>query len=303
LKKHGIVKLRFYAQASLERTKPNFTIVTHFRIHTIGYHIILNNIIPRCAKGHNVEPVGIKYEVLLCAVTSRALEHLTPPDLFLSRRLLAQASVPERQVSSSLDSFDLGLGGNEMDSQGQNVGWALWGRWLLATIIGWVVGIVIAIVLSYTVVNLFHPEETNLIVGLCVGAAVSSAQLVAVRRVLPLKWVWLPGAIVGMGVPYTVAVLFSEAWFGAVQVSGMWLIPIVVITGALAGLIQVGALKRHTRRAYSWIWVSVVTWGVTWLVSFALREPGLLVGVLVHGSLSGSFLIWLVRTSPSREAV
>jgi hypothetical protein len=71
LKKHGIVKLRFYAQASLERKNPNITIVHHFRIHTIGYHNILNKIIKRYAKGHNVEPVGIKYEVLLCVVTSR----------------------------------------------------------------------------------------------------------------------------------------------------------------------------------------------------------------------------------------
>ena len=187
-----------------------------------------------------------------------------------------------------------------MDSREQNVGWALWGRWLLATVIGWVVGIVVAIVLSYTVVNRFHPEETNLIVGFCVAAAVGAAQVFAVRRVLSLKWVWVLGTIVGMGVPYTVVVLFAEAWFGAIQVSAMWLVPIVVVAGALAGMIQVGALTRHTMRAHWWIWVSVVTWGVTWLVSFSLREPGLLVGILVHGALSGAFLIWLVRTLPSR---
>jgi hypothetical protein len=190
-----------------------------------------------------------------------------------------------------------------MDYREQNLGWALGGRWLLATIIGWVVGVVAAIVLSYTVVNLFHPEETNLIVGLCIGAGVGSAQVIAVRRVLSLKWGWVLGVIVGMGVPYTVDVLSAEAWLGAIQVSEMWLIPIVIVSGALAGVIQVPSLTPHTLRARWWIWASMVAWGVTWLVSFILREPGLLVGVLVLGVLSGSFLIWLVRTSPSRGAV
>lgn len=190
-----------------------------------------------------------------------------------------------------------------MGSQGENIGWALWGRWLLATVIGWVVGIVVAIVLSYTVVNLFHPEETNLIVGLCVGAGVGSAQVIAVRRVLLLKWEWVLGAIVGMGVPYTVAVLFTEGWLGAIQVSEVWLVLIVIIAGAMAGLIQVASLTRHTLRARWWIWASVVTWGVGWFISFTQREPGLFAGVLVHGALSGGFLIWLVRTSPFREGV
>jgi hypothetical protein len=195
------------------------------------------------------------------------------------------------------------LGGNQMDSRGQNIGWDLWGWWLLATVIGLVVGLFAAIVLSYTVVNHFHPEETNLIVGLCVGAGVGFAQVFAVRRALSLKWMWILGVIVGMGLPYTIAVLFDEAWFGAIQVSGMWLIPIVIVAGALAGVIQVGALARLTLKAHWWIWGSVVTWGVTWLFSFPLGGPGLLVGPLVYGALSGAFLIWLIRISPSRESV
>jgi hypothetical protein len=190
-----------------------------------------------------------------------------------------------------------------MDSRGQIIGRALWGRWLVATVFGWVVGIVVAIVLSYTVVNLFHPEETNLITGLCVGAAIGCAQVVAVRRVLLLQWWWVFGAMVGFGVPYTVFVLFAESWFGAIQVSAMWLIPIVVAVGALAGVIQVGALKRHTLKAHWWTWLSMVTWSLTWLVSFTLRDPALLVGILVHGALSGASLVWLVSTSPSHEAV
>lgn len=190
-----------------------------------------------------------------------------------------------------------------MESQTRNVGWDLLGPWLLATVVGWGVGLIVTIVLSYAVLNRFHPEETNLIAGVCIGASVGSAQVVAIRRVLPLSWVWVLGVIIGMGVPYTVVILRVEAWFGAVQVSGIWLVPIVLVAGTLAGFLQVGALKRHTLKAHRWIWMSVVTWGVTWLISVSLREPGLAVGTLVFGALSGAFLIRLVRASLYRDAL
>jgi hypothetical protein len=164
------------------------------------------------------------------------------------------------------------------------------------------VGLVVTIVLSYAVVNRFHPEETNLIAGVCIGASVGSAQAVATRGVLPLNWLWVLGVIVGMGVPYTVVILSVEAWLGAIQASGLWLVPIVLVGGALAGLLQVGALNRHTLKAHRWIWMSVVTWGATWLISVSLREPGLMVGTLAFGALSGAFLIRLVRASPYRDA-
>jgi hypothetical protein len=192
-----------------------------------------------------------------------------------------------------------------MDSEKQSVGWDIWPGWFVATFVGWCVGLFATFPLSYGVVNVFHPEETNLIGGLCAGAGIGFAQLVALRPELPLKWVWAPGAVVGLGVPCTVAVLFGEpSWFGAVQVSELWLVPIVVVAGALAGVIQMGALVRHTRRAHWWIWGSVVIWGVPWLVS--LPNPGgldLLVWGLVSSALSGAFVVWLMRTSPSRDDV
>ena len=193
-----------------------------------------------------------------------------------------------------------------MSSGGRNPGWGLWARWFLATVIGYFVGVVVAIVLSYTIVNLFHPEGTNLIVGLGVGAGIGFAQVIAVRRVLPLNLRWTWGAIVGFGLPFTVdLLLLDEAWFGAVEASVVWLIPIVIVAGAFAGAIQTAALRRHTHRAGWWIWTSVVSWGVPSLIFFSLDDPGqaLLIGVLVSGALSGAFLIWLVRTSPSTDAV
>jgi hypothetical protein len=187
-----------------------------------------------------------------------------------------------------------------MDSERQNISWALWGRWLLATVIGWGVGIIFAIVLSYAVVNLFHPEETNLIVGLCVGAGVGSAQVIASRRMISSRWGWVLGTIAGIGIPYTINVLLAEGWLGTIQVSKIWLVLIVIVAGVLAGVLQVASLMRHTLRARWWIWTSVITWCVTWFISLTLHDPGFIVGVLAYGSMSGAILIWLVRTSPSR---
>ncbi len=194
-----------------------------------------------------------------------------------------------------------------MGSQRQKMGWGLVGWWILASVIGFLIGCIPAIVLTYAIVMRFHPEETNLIGGVCIGAAIGLAQVFSARRVLSLKWVWVLGVIVGMGVPWAVGLLLSEAWFGGFQVSRMWLTPIVIVAGALAGLIQVGALTRYTPKAYWWVWLSVMIWGVTWLVTFAFTwdEPMFnpFVVVLVHGALSGASLIWLIRTSSSNEAV
>ena len=190
-----------------------------------------------------------------------------------------------------------------MDSERQNISWSLWGWWLFATVIGWGIGIILATVFSYTVVNLFHPEETNLIVGLFVGTGVGFAQVIAARRMLSLRWRWVLGTIAGIGIPYTSNVLITEGWLGTIQFSKMWLILIVIDAGLLAGVIQVASLMRYTLRARWWIWTSVIAWGITWFISLTLHDPGLLVGVLAYGGMSGAFLIWLVVTSPSREAV
>ena len=47
-----------------------------------------------------------------------------------------------------------------------------WSWWVLANGIGFPVGFILAIILSYAVANIFYPKETNLIVGLCVGGVV-----------------------------------------------------------------------------------------------------------------------------------
>jgi hypothetical protein len=181
--------------------------------------------------------------------------------------------------------------------------WGLFGRWFLGTLIGWFVGVLLAIGLSYAVVGLFFAEETNLIVGLVLGAVVGLAQLVAVRGVLPLtsRWVW--GAAAGLVIPFVVGVIASALWSNVTEPNDTWLVLVAVAGGALAGLLQAPALRRHTSRAHWWIPASLVSWGVAWLASVAWAEAGLLLGGVVLGVVSGSLLIWMLMSATAHEAV
>ena len=180
--------------------------------------------------------------------------------------------------------------------------WNLLGRWFLATFLGWFIGIILAIVLSYAIVNLFYPEETNLIVGLVLGAVVGGAQVIAVRRTLYLTRRWILGAAVGMGIPFIIGVVVGKILFSGAEASDIGLVPIAIVGGALAGLIQAPMLKRHTARAKWWILASVVSWGAAWLVSTAWGGLGLFTGGLVLGAVSGFLVIWLLKSSPTHEA-
>jgi hypothetical protein len=198
-----------------------------------------------------------------------------------------------------------------MDAQVRDATWDLWGRWLLATLVGWFVGIIAAIAIMhnvYDIGDLFYRQETDLIVvivGLVPGAGIGLAQMMAVRQVLPLtqRWVW--GAVVGMGIPFIVAMILDEVWLGPEPpTSGMWLVPVAMAGGALAGLIQVPTLRRHTSRAQWWVPASLVSWAISWLIIVAWGVgAGILFGGAVLGVVSGALLIWILRSSPGHEAV
>jgi hypothetical protein len=158
-----------------------------------------------------------------------------------------------------------------------------------------------AIVLSYLVVNLVYPKETNLIVGLCMGAAVGFSQKIVVRRWIKLAGGWVWGAMVGLGIPFVVAVIVDELWAGADDLPEDWLLGrllIAVVGGVLAGLLQARYLRPYTSRANLWILVSVVSWGLAWL-----SPGGLVVGGIVLGAVSGGLLMWLLRGPTVAEAV
>ena len=169
--------------------------------------------------------------------------------------------------------------------------WEFWGRWVIATFIGWVGGFILAIVLSYSVVNFFYPKETNLIVGACLGGTVSFSQRFAIRRWLDLGPIYVWGAVIGIGIPFAITVLMSE-WGAALGPTESILL---LATGALAcGLLQARALRIPFGGMYVWPLITMLVWTGAWLISRVPNNYGIVGATAIHGIVSGGTLIWLL---------
>jgi len=170
-------------------------------------------------------------------------------------------------------------------------------EWIGATVIGWFIGIVSAIILSYLVINPIYPKETNLIVGLCIGAAVGLSQKIAARQWFTLSKSWIWGAAIGIGFPFMMSVIVAEVRHGVVE---SWEIPLIVAGSTLCGFLQLPALRSLTPRAYWWILASGISWSFTFLIIRVGGLVGFLGGGLILGILSCVFIFWL---GPSRKSV
>ena len=156
------------------------------------------------------------------------------------------------------------------------------GRWVLASSIGWPVGIIVAIVLSYAVVNIFYPKETNLIVGLCLGAVVGLSQWLVIKRYFKVGTWWIFACSIGIGIPYITIVLLNE-WSGSeFGIFGNEIIDqaiLLFIGGLITGLLQVNIFKSLSKKSTWWIIISAFGWGIGWF--------GLIIGGVILGLITG----------------
>ncbi len=179
-----------------------------------------------------------------------------------------------------------------METTETKLGWSFWGRWVIWTSVAWVVGMLAAIFLSYLVVNLFYPKETNLIVGICMGAAVGLAQMQAARPWVVLGWGWVWGAVVAMGLPFVLFVIFEEMGIDTGIGSGMWLMGALVTVGGVTGaFLQAQSLRATTTRWAWWIPGAMIAWGVAWPVDGLIGFPA---GALAAGAVGGALMIWVL---------
>lgn len=176
--------------------------------------------------------------------------------------------------------------------------WEFWVRWEIATVVGWVGGMVAAIALSYLVVNIFYPKETNLIVGLCIGATMATLQSRAVRRWVQLgaRWIW--GGTLVMA-PYFVArVVFEELALSTEDAGVRAALLLITAVGGVAGaLIQSQSLRSYTARYRWWVPASAAAWGLAFASSYLL---GFLGSGVVLGAVGGLLLLWLIRPAANQ---
>jgi len=175
-------------------------------------------------------------------------------------------------------------------------------KWILANSIGWLVGFIGAFPLSYGVVNKFYHEETNLILGLCIGAGVGYAQWFVLKRKFKISSSWGHICAICMGIPFIIEVILNESGYkidyfqGNYEFLGGLIFGIVV--GSVIGILQMRFLKPYFKKAPWWIVASSVGWGICWFASsfeFPLFLSILLGGVLL-GLITGYSIIWMSRS-------
>jgi hypothetical protein len=162
-------------------------------------------------------------------------------------------------------------------------------NWVLANGIGWLVGFIIAFPLSYGVVNIFYPKETNLILGLCIGAAVGYAQWLVLKRKFKISSSWGHICTICLGIPFIAEFILNELGYeidyfrGNYEYLGGLVFGIAV--GLVMGVLQMRLLKPYFKNAPRWIVASSVGWGICW---FAVRlELPFFLGILLGGVLLG----------------
>lgn len=175
----------------------------------------------------------------------------------------------------------------------------IWGLWLVATLLGYAIGVPVAIAVTAAVGGLVsNGGETDILVGLCVGGSMGFTQAFVLRPYVRLAVAWIVGGAVGFGLPFTVVVAFHESLVGPIENQAGWVILTALIAGAAAGARQYFALKARVRKAGHWLWMSTVTGAALAATFLASHEPplALLLGVAVYGLVGGGFIAHLLRS-------
>ena len=178
----------------------------------------------------------------------------------------------------------------EMDDENKQLEKKFLQKWVTANGIGWLVGVIASFILSNLVVNIFYPKETNLIVGLCIGAGVGYAQWYVLKGMFKISSLWGLVCTVCMGIPFIAFVIMDENGykFSSYHQDYVYLNRLLfgLIMGLVVGLLQMQFLKPYFKKAVWWIAASSIGWGMCFLVS-SVPMPFSMLGVLAGGVLLG----------------
>ena len=155
-------------------------------------------------------------------------------------------------------------------------------RWLTANFIAWPIGLILAIILSYSIVNIFHPKETNLIVGFGIGVSVGFAQWFVLKNIINLtKW-WIVASGLGIGIPYATLILLKESNVllpSLFNIEGFYWGMTYFASGAIVGIIQMKMLRTIFSNSYLWIIISCIAWGLALSLNSFLIS-GIIIGLI-----------------------
>lgn len=173
----------------------------------------------------------------------------------------------------------------------------LW-KWILYTFISFPVGLFLSFPLAY-LINIIYPKETNLVVGICIGAAAGYSQWLVLRKNVPIKSFWGLASGIGIGIPFILTVVLNETGIKVQDISENnitgWLLT-GVIGGLLSALLQWPLLKPFFRKAGWWLAINPAGWGVSFLtIQLTGRSvlAGSGIGAILLGVITGIGILWI----------
>jgi hypothetical protein len=128
------------------------------------------------------------------------------------------------------------------------------GRWVLATVGGWLLGIV-AIVLLAGLGDLVDLGD-QFSVGIGMGSGVGYTQWRVARKWFGATTQWVWASVVGMGTPFLLSDVIGASGSGI----RFWMYLQVALGGVIVGCWQRKALQPHTARASWWVPTCIAGW-------------------------------------------
>jgi hypothetical protein len=213
---------------------------------------------------------------------------------------------------------------------------SIWLRWVVANVVGEIVGFGLAaavgglVVLTLRGLNgavAFAAGVVGLVlIGTIEGAAVGQAQWLALRPSLPRlaqrRWLLatIAGAIVawGTGMGLGTAAGDSQGLAESTQATIVGAVVIGIVAGVLLSAAQWLVLRRLVAHAGWWVPAHAAAWAIGMLAAFggmSFVQPdtpvaliavigaatGLVMGGLV-AAITGGALTWMIASSPARQA-
>ncbi len=155
-------------------------------------------------------------------------------------------------------------------------------EWSVANTIAWPLGILLGIILSYLIVNIFHPEETNLIIGFSVGITIGFAQWKVLKKLMKISMLWIVVPGIGIGFPYAWVTIHVESGNNLpllLNTEGVFMAILFFICGAFVGLIQSRLKSINIGKSYIWILLSAIAWSISITLNSFLFS-GLIIGFI-----------------------
>lgn len=185
-----------------------------------------------------------------------------------------------------------------MNSENQFIKTGFFWKWTLTTFLAFPAGLILAFPVSY-IINTIYPKETNLVVGLCLGASVGYSQWLILKGNFKINSFWGLACSIGIGIPFILEVVFDETGMSLQKITNYgplsWLF-MGIIGGLISGLLQWRLIRPYLAKASLWIAVSSTAWGLSLFATQITGSnwfTGLGMGAVILGVITGTSFLFM----------